>query len=357
MKKIKTLSYPLFDLPSPSSINLMWNFGFLLGTLLVIQIITGIFLSMNYIQSERGAFCSIIHIIRDINTGWLSRLVHSNTASLFFIGLIIHLMRGVFFGSFRRKKSTWLSGTRILIISIATAFFGYVLPWGQISYWGATVITNIASAIPYLGKIIVEWMWGNFSVREPTLNRFFSIHFLLPFVIVIIVLVHLILLHSTGSSNPIGSKEEMDKIEFHQEFSTKDTIFLITVLMMLIILISVKPQVFIDPENMNEANSIKAPVHIQPEWYFLFAYAILRSIPSKLGGIVALISSITVFYLIRVKVINTTRNKFSPWGKTKIAVFISSFIVLTFIGSKPVEEPYVLIRKVWGAIYFLSILL
>jgi len=354
MKIIKTSLKPLSDLPSPSSIRFLWNFGFLLGLLLFLQIISGVILSINFIPSEIEAFQSIIHIIRDSNFGWINRLIHSNTASLFFIRLFIHMGRGIFYRSQKRKNKTWLRGSIIFVISIATAFFGYVLPWGQISYWGATVITNIVSAVPYMGKIIVEWLWGNFSVSQPTLNRFFSIHFLLPFIIIATVIIHIILLHRTGSRNPLGIKEAMDKIEFHSNFTFKDTIFLLITLILLIRIIINSPNLFIDPENINEANPIKAPVHIQPEWYFLFAYAILRSIPSKLGGIIALLLSVLIIMVIPIKRLKLYRRKFSPNLKIKLSLFFLSFLSLTFIGIKPVENPYTLVGKVFRIIYFIA---
>jgi len=357
MKEIKKISKPLTELPSPSSISFLWNFGFLLGILLTLQIISGVILSINFIQSEAEAFLSIVHIIRDSNRGWINRFIHSNIASLFFIRLIIHISRGIFYYSHQRKKETWLRGSSIFAVSIATAFFGYVLPWGQISYWGATVITNIVSAIPYIGKRLVEWLWGNFSVRQPTLNRFFSIHFLLPFIILALVLDHIILLHKTGSSNPLGTKEDIDKIEFHVSFTNKDSIFLTLVTIVLITVISNNPNLFIDPENINEANPMKAPVHIQPEWYFLFAYAILRSIPSKLGGIIALAFSILVIFVIPIKPNNKNRKKFSPWKKTFYSIFTLSFLILTIIGRKPVEDPYVIVGKTFRVVYFTSIVL
>lgn len=357
MKNIKKISKTITDLPSPSSIRFLWNFGFILGILLSVQIITGVILSINYIQSELEAFPSIIHIIRDTNNGWINRLIHSNTASLFFIRLLTHIGRGIFYGSFKTKSLTWLRGSTIFLISMATAFFGYVLPWGQMSYWGATVITNIVSALPYVGKDLVEWLWGNFSISQPTLNRFFSIHYLLPVILSITTVHHIFTLHKTGRSNPTGNIESLEKVEFHPIFTNKDTIFLIAVSIALLSIITNLPNYFIDPENINEANPIKAPVHIQPEWYFLFAYAILRSIPSKLGGIVAIVSSIVIIFFVSIKKADINRRKFSPKRKIKTLAILFSFVTLTFIGRKPVEEPYISTGKFLSTSYFLSILI
>ena len=356
MKRYKKLLTPLIDLPTPISIRFVWNFGFLLGILLLVQIVTGVVLSMRYIQSSGEAFLSIIYIIRDCNNGWLIRLFHSNVASFFFMRIRVHLLRGVFFTSFKGKVNAWVRGSTILLVSIATAFFGYVLPWGQMSYWGATVITNIISALPYIGTILVEWLWGNFSVSQPTLNRFFSIHFFLPIFILVLIFVHIIFLHLTGSSNPIGIKESVDKVEFNIKFLIKDFIFLVFILLFILGVVINLPDLFIDPENINEANPMKAPIHIQPEWYFLFAYSILRSIPSKLGGVVFLIFSIGMYYIFPLKLVKENRRKFSPKRKVCFIIFIVSIVLLTYIGSKPVEDPYLLVSKVARVFYFLFVL-
>nr|YP_002317282.1 cytochrome b [Steganacarus magnus]ACH41155.1 cytochrome b [Steganacarus magnus] len=352
MKLMKFYTSPLFDLPTPFSINLFWNFGFILGFITTIQVISGLFLSMLFIPSESDAFFSIIHIMRDSNSGWFIRLIHSNVASLIFLCVYIHLARGLYTSSFKTKSHAWNSGVTIFIIVMAAAFFGYVLPWGQMSYWGATVITNIASAIPYIGIYLVKWMWGNFSVSQPTLNRFFSIHFIVPFFMLMMMVIHIILLHSTGSSNPMGSKEDMEKIEFQIMFTIKDFLFFSSIFSLVFISISNYPDIFMDPENMNEANPLKAPVHIQPEWYFLFAYAILRSITSKLGGVLALIFSILILFFIQIKGLSKVSGKFSPIVKLSFWIKVSSFLILTFVGMKPVELPFSVIGKVSSFLYF-----
>nr|AEO18325.1 cytochrome b [Ricania marginalis] len=292
-RKLTPINNFIIDLPSPSNISTWWNFGSLLGICLMMQIITGIFLSMHYTPNINNAFKSVIHITRDVNYGWLIRNIHANGASLFFLLTFLHAGRGLYYGSFKLKK-TWISGTIIMLTLMATAFLGYVLPWGQMSFWGATVITNLISAIPYMGEMIVKWMWGGFAVDNPTLNRFFSFHFILPFITALIVITHLIFLHETGSSNPLGTKNNIDKIPFHPYFTIKDILGMIIVITLFTFIINTNPFITMDPENFTPANPMVTPIHIQPEWYFLFAYAILRSIPNHLGGVVALFLSIVI---------------------------------------------------------------
>nr|YP_009987581.1 cytochrome b [Tropidocephala brunnipennis]QBZ38054.1 cytochrome b [Tropidocephala brunnipennis] len=357
MKKMNLLNKFLINLPTPSNISYLWNFGSILGVCLLIQLISGIFLSMHYAPSINYAFESVIHINRNVNYGWLMRLIHANGASLFFFMMFIHTGRGIYYGSFLKKK-VWFSGTLIMLTLMGTAFLGYVLPWGQMSFWGATVITNLLSAIPYLGKFLVNWIWGGFSVDNPTLNRFFSLHFLLPFMLTMMILMHLIFLHEKGSSNPLGLKNKIDKISFHPYFSIKDIYgFCVTLLMFTIILFKF-PFLFNDPENFTPANSMVTPPHIQPEWYFLFAYAILRSIPNKLGGVMALLMSILIILTLPF----TMNDKFKSLNmyihkKILFLLFTGIFILLTWIGAKPVEPPYIFTSQILTILYFMFFLL
>nr|YP_009468951.1 cytochrome b [Changeondelphax velitchkovskyi]AVC55485.1 cytochrome b [Changeondelphax velitchkovskyi] len=351
-KNLKPLNNFLINLPTPNNISYWWNFGSILGLCLMIQLISGIFLSMHYTPSINSAFNSMIHITRDTNFGWLLRITHANGASMFFFFLFIHTGRGMYYGSFLKIK-VWISGTLIMLILMATAFLGYVLPWGQMSFWGATVITNLLSAIPYLGNTLVSWIWGGFSVENPTLNRFFSFHFILPFILCVIILFHLIFLHEKGSSNPLGLKNKIDKISFHPYFSIKDT-YGFTMMILIFLLINFKtPFLFNDPENFTPANPMVTPPHIQPEWYFLFAYAILRSIPNKLGGVMALFLSIVI--ILTLPLTMNLKFKSSSMYLTKKILFLmfcGSFILLTWIGAKPVEPPFIFLGQVLTMIYF-----
>lgn len=292
--------------------------------------------------------------MQDIKTGWVTRIIHINGASLFFVLLYIHTARGLYFNSTINQKKVWLSGVMILLAVIATAFLGYVLPWGQISFWGATVITGVLSAIPLVGRDLVTWIWGGPSVSQPTLNRFFSLHFLLPMIITVIVLIHLILLHEKGSSNPSNIKTRTDKLKFSPLFLVKDTIPIILIAISLTRIISLTPNILGDVENFNMANPLVAPVHIQPEWYFLFAYVVLRSIPSKLGGVVALGASILILAPLVVK--KRTPKKFSPHKKIKFWTLVSIVLVLTWIGAKSVERPFEGIGQIYTVLYFSSVM-
>nr|AYQ18968.1 cytochrome b [Discolomatidae sp. 3 ACP-2013] len=354
---IKIFNNSLIDLPSPSNFSSMWNFGSLLGLMLMIQIITGLLLASHYCPNIEFAFNSIIHICRDVNYGWLYRTLHANGASLFFIFLYIHISRGMYYNSFNLKY-TWMTGVTIFFLIMATAFLGYVLPWGQMSFWGATVITNMMSAIPYLGNSIVQWLWGGFSVNNPTLNRFFTFHFILPFIISALVLIHLLFLHQTGSNNPLGSNSNNDKIPFHPYYTWKDLMGIIITLFILMMLTLLYPYILSDPDNFTPANPLITPIHIQPEWYFLFAYAILRSIPNKLGGVIALIMSIFILYLL--PFINNKKiksNQFYPLNKSMFWMFITIFILLTWIGARPVENPYILTGQILTFLYFFYFLI
>nr|QNP10121.1 cytochrome b [Ochthebius colveranus] len=343
----------LIDLPSPSNISSWWNFGSLLGMCLMIQIITGLFLAMHYTADINLAFNSVIHICRDVNYGWLIRTLHANGASFFFICIYLHIGRGLYYGSYNLIM-TWIMGVVILFIVMATAFLGYVLPWGQMSFWGATVITNLLSAIPYLGNQIVQWLWGGFAVDNATLTRFFTLHFILPFIISALVMIHLMFLHQTGSNNPLGFNSNIDKIPFHPYFSFKDIFGFIIMLMMLIMLTLINPYMLGDPDNFIPANPLVTPIHIQPEWYFLFAYAILRAIPNKLGGVIALVMSIAILiFMPFMNYKNMQSNQFYPINKILFWTLVTLVILLTWIGARPVEDPYILISQILTVLYFL----
>nr|YP_010510819.1 cytochrome b [Chortoglyphus arcuatus]UBQ34116.1 cytochrome b [Chortoglyphus arcuatus] len=341
----------LEKLPTPFSISFMWNMGFILGMVLTMQIITGIVLSMNYIPSTEMGFWSVIHIMRDTHPGWAMRYIHMNGASLFFISMYIHIARGIYFNSPSKLPMVWISGVLILLVSMGSAFLGYVLPWGQMSFWGATVITSMISAIPYMGKPMTLWIWGNFSVSQPTLNRFFSLHFILPLVVLSLVLGHLIFLHQSGSSNPTGTNPNYDKMKFFPYFMVKDTNPAILIMMLFTVLLSLTPNILGDVENFNPASATTTPTHIQPEWYFLFSYAILRSIPSKLGGVIAMLGSILILLILTTKK-ESMNKKFNPNKKMMFWVFLSTMGLLTWIGMNPIEPPLVEIGQALTAVYF-----
>nr|YP_002929359.1 cytochrome b [Chrysochroa fulgidissima]ACF04030.1 cytochrome b [Chrysochroa fulgidissima] len=349
---IKIVNGSLVDLPTPTNISTWWNFGSLLGLCLSIQIITGVFLAMHYTANIESAFSSVIHICRDVNYGWLLRIIHANGASFFFICLYLHVGRGLYYGSYNLHL-TWSIGVIILFVVMATAFLGYVLPWGQMSFWGATVITNLLSAIPYLGTDIVQWLWGGFALDNATLTRFFTLHFLLPFVIMALAIIHLLFLHQTGSNNPIGLNSNIDKVPFHPYFSTKDLAGFILMIIALVTLSLSNPFLLGDPENFTPANPLVTPVHIQPEWYFLFAYAILRSIPNKLGGVIALVMSIAILLIMPFSNKKKMQSsQFYPMNKILIWMFFTNTILLTWIGARPVEDPYILTGQILTVTYF-----
>nr|WGM81076.1 cytochrome b [Acerbas sarala chinensis] len=349
---IKILNNSLIDLPSPSNISSWWNFGSLLALCLIIQILTGLFLSMYYTANMELAFYSVNYTCRNVNYGWLIRTLHANGASFFFICIYLHIGRGIYYESFNFKY-TWLVGILILFILMATAFMGYVLPWGQMSFWGATVITNLLSAIPYLGTILVQWIWGGFAVDNPTLTRFYSFHFLFPFIILMMTMIHLIFLHQTGSNNPLGINSNLDKIPFHPFFTFKDLIGMIIILFFLLMLTLLNPYLLGDPDNFTPANPLVTPVHIQPEWYFLFAYAILRSIPNKLGGVIALIMSIMILMILPFTFNKKIQGiQFYPLNQILFWSLISTILLLTWIGARPVEPPFIIIGQLLTIIYF-----
>nr|YP_009526718.1 cytochrome b [Meloimorpha japonica]AXY63922.1 cytochrome b [Meloimorpha japonica] len=350
---IKIFNSALIDLPTPSTISAWWNFGSLLGICLMIQIITGLFLAMHYTADISLAFNSVNHICRDVNYGWLIRTLHANGASFFFICIYLHVGRGMYYKSYN-LYITWSIGVLILFLTMATAFMGYVLPWGQMSFWGATVITNLLSAIPYLGIDLVQWVWGGFAVDNATLSRFFAFHFLLPFAILAMVMIHLMFLHQTGSTNPMGLNSNLDKIPFHPYFSFKDIVGLIIMTFTLTILSLNNPYLLSDPDNFTPANPLVTPIHIQPEWYFLFAYAILRSIPNKLGGVLALVLSIAILFLMPFMKNNKFQGiQFYPLNQLLFWTFVATMMLLTWIGARPVEAPYVITGQTLTIMYFL----
>lgn len=349
---ISPVNSVIIDLPSPSNISYLWNFGSLLGLCLGVQIVTGIFLAMHYSADVSIAFSSVTHILEDVNYGFILKYLHANGASAFFICVYVHIARGLYYGSYLRAH-LWFSGITIFLIMMLTAFIGYVLPWGQMSFWGATVITNFVSAIPYIGDDIVQWIWGGFSVSNATLNRFFSLHYLFPFILALLAVIHIVLLHEHGSNSPIGINPNSDKVPFHSYFSSKDVYGFVLLFILLSFLVFYVPNYLGDPENYIKANPLVTPVHIMPEWYFLFAYAILRAIPNKLGGVIALVLSVLILAVL--PYVHTSYIKglsFRPLGKVFYWFFIVNFILLTWIGSKPVEDPYIFIGQLSSIFYF-----
>nr|SSX17080.1 cytochrome b [Teinopalpus imperialis] len=349
---MKIINGSLIDLPSPSNISSWWNFGSLLALCLIMQIITGLFLTMYYSANIEMAFYSVNYICRNVNYGWLIRTLHANGASFFFICIYLHIGRGIYYESFNLKY-TWIIGIIILFILMATAFMGYVLPWGQMSFWGATVITNLLSAIPYLGTMLVNWIWGGFAVDNATLTRFYSFHFLLPFILLMLTMIHLLFLHQTGSNNPLGINSNLDKIPFHPFFTFKDMIGFLLLLLMLTLLTLTNPYLLGDPDNFIPANPLVTPIHIQPEWYFLFAYAILRSIPNKLGGVIALVMSILILIILPFSFNKKMQGiQFYPINQMFFWTMISTIILLTWIGARPVEDPYIITGQLLTLMYF-----
>nr|YP_009427761.1 cytochrome b [Baicalia turriformis]ASU96512.1 cytochrome b [Baicalia turriformis] len=354
---LKMMNNVLIDLPAPSNLSIWWNFGSLIGLCLGIQIMTGLFLAMHYTDHVELAFSSVIHITRDVNYGWFLRTLHANGASWFFICIYFHIGRSMYYSSYVNVH-TWNIGVILLFLAMATAFLGYVLIWAQMSFWGATVITNLLSAIPYIGKMLVEWVWGGFAVDNATLSRFFTLHFLLPFTIAAMTMLHLLFLHETGSNNPLGLNSDAEKLPFHSYYSFKDLVGFIILLLGLLMLVLFQPQLLSDPENFIPANPLVTPIHIQPEWYFLFAYAILRSIPNKLGGVIALIMSVMILFLLpALHQAKFRSNAFYPVNQILFWSFVGIFSILTWIGACPVEAPYEQIGQAFTTLYFMYFLI
>ena len=352
------LASHIVDYPTPVNLNYFWSFGSAAGICLVIQLLTGIFLAMHYTTHVSFAFNSVEHIMRDVNNGWLIRYLHANGASLFFIVVYSHIFRGLYFGSYIAPRGLlWASGVIIFVAMMATAFMGYVLPWGQMSFWGATVITNLFSAIPFIGSTIVEWLWGGFSVDNATLNRFFSLHYLLPFVIAGITILHLTLLHQEGSNNPLGINTNIDYISFYPYFYVKDLFAFFILILFFSFLVFFSPNMLGHPDNYIPANPLVTPAHIVPEWYFLPFYAILRSIPDKLGGVVAMGAAILVLLTLPLTTLSDLRSSsFRPIYSIFYWFLVADFLLLGWIGQKPVEDPYSDIGLYATIYYFLTLL-
>lgn len=347
--------------PAPRNLNYWWNFGSLAGLVLVIMILSGLFLAMSYTPHVDYAFNSVERIMRDVNYGWLLRYLHANGASMFFIVVFIHIFRGLYYGSYKPPREVlWWLGLIIMLLMMATAFMGYVLPWGQMSFWGATVITNLFSAIPVVGEHIVVWLWGGFSVDNPTLNRFFALHFLLPFVIVGVVIVHIWALHTSRSNNPLGIdvKSPQDTLPFHPYYTIKDLFGMGVFLMFYCVFVFWFPNLLGHPDNYIPANPMVTPAHIVPEWYFLPFYAILRAVPDKLGGVLLMFASIGVLALLPWLDTSKVRScTFRPIYKWFFWLFLADCIVLGYVGGKPAEEPYITIGQFATAWYFAHLLI
>nr|AME17934.1 cytochrome b [Cyclina sinensis] len=349
---LKVLSSVLYDLPAPVNLTIFWNFGSLLGVCLVVQIVSGLLMAVHYTPEVGQAFDSVVHIMRDVNGGWFLRSMHANGASFFFMCIYLHIGRGVFYHSFFMTH-TWLVGCTLYLLLMAIAFTGYVLPWGQMSFWGATVITNLFGAIPYIGPSLMEWLWGGFCVGDATLKRFFVFHFLAPFILFVLVGIHIIFLHDTGSNNPLGVDSDAEAIPFHSYYTLKDLVGIVFMVGILMMICLCEPDLFSDPTNYMPADPMKTPLHIQPEWYFLFAYTILRSIPHKLGGVLALAGSVIILYFLPFYPKSLWRgSQYNPLAQAVFWVFVGNFIILTFIGMCPVEYPFEFIGMLASLIYF-----
>ena len=353
---IKIINGTLIDLPTPANLSVNWNYGSLLGLILVIQLVTGIVLAMRFSGHSSISFDSVIMIYQDANYGWLIRLVHSTGASFFFLFLYLHIGRGLYYGSYVYPE-LWNVGVAIYLILMGTAFLGYVLPWGQMSYWAATVITNLLSAIPLLGPVLVEWVWGGFAVGNPTLTRFFALHYLLPFVVSALVIIHIFFLHMHGRSNPLGVRSAVNKVPFHYYYSVKD-LYVYFVFMFVFMFVTLNYGYnLIDAENFIPANPLVTPTHIQPEWYFLFAYAILRSIPNKLGGVLGLVLSVMFLFVFTISSSSLIFRgiNFSPLARFTFWRFVANFLLLTWLGSCPAETPYTEVALFCTVLYFVLI--
>jgi quinol-cytochrome oxidoreductase complex cytochrome b subunit len=344
----------IIDYPTATNISYLYGFGSLAGLMLVVQILTGIFLAMHYTAHIDLAFSSVEHIMRDVNNGWLIRYAHANGASFFFLVVYIHIARGLYYGSYMTpREHLWASGVVIFILMMATAFIGYVLPWGQMSFWGATVITNLFSAIPLIGDSIVQWLWGGFSVDNATLNRFYSLHYLLPFLIAGLVIAHLVLLHTNGNTNPLGIESKTDTVPFYPYLYVKDLFGFIVLMTIFTFVVYFYPNSLGHPDNYIPANPMVTPPHIVPEWYFLPFYAVLRSIPDKLGGVLAMGGALVVLLLM--PLLNTSEIRstaFRPIFRKLYWFLIMDFLILGWIGGNEVETPYIEIGQIATILYF-----
>ncbi|HYD70197.1 cytochrome b [Azospirillum sp.] len=355
------LNHEYNEYPMPKNVNYLWAFGAIAGMMLVIMIASGLFLAMQYAANTTVAFDSVERIMRDVNYGWLIRYIHANGASMFFIAVYIHIFRGLYYGSYKAPREIlWMLGVVIMLLMMATAFMGYVLPWGQMSFWGATVITNLFSAFPIVGDPIVTWLWGGFSVDNPTLNRFFALHFLLPFVILAVVILHVAALHVSGSNNPLGiePKGPQDTVPFNPYVTLKDGFAIVVFLIFYAAFVFFAPNFMGHPDNYIPANPLVTPAHIVPEWYFLPFYAILRAIPDKLGGVLAMFGAIAVLFVLPWLDTSRVRScKFRPIYRNFFWILVIDALVLGYIGSRPAEQPYILIGQIATAYYFFHFLI
>lgn len=356
---LSVLNDHIIDYPTPSNLNYFWSFGSIAGICLVVQIATGIFLAMHYTPHVDLAFLSVEHIMRDVEGGWLLRYMHANGASMFFIVVYIHMFRGLYYGSYASPRELlWCVGVVILLLMIITAFIGYVLPWGQMSFWGATVITSLASAIPVVGDSIVTWLWGGFSVDNATLNRFFSLHYLLPFIIAGASIVHLAALHQYGSNNPLGTNSTIDRVRFYPYFYVKDLVSWVAFAIFFSFFVYFYPNLLGHPDNYIPANPMSTPAHIVPEWYFLWVYAILRSIPNKLAGVAAI--ALVFISLLALPFLNTSpirSSNFKPIHRKFFWLIVADTVLLSWIGQKPVEDPYIFIGQAASVFFFFYFLI
>nr|UPX89247.1 cytochrome b [Lithoredo abatanica] len=350
---VKAVAGSLYDLPVPANLSYLWNFGSLLGCCLVLQITTGIFLAMHYTPYALEAFNSVISIMRDVKGGWVLRGFHANGASFFFIMIYVHIGRGLYYHSFCLKK-TWVVGVHMFILLMLVAFTGYVLPWGQMSYWAATVITNLVTAVPMIGEVLVGYIWGAPTVCDATLKRFYVFHMYAPFLLALLSGVHMIYLHETGSGNPLGVSTDADSVPFHPYYTYKDLFGVVLFLGGISAVVLYSPDLFSDPENFIPADPTKTPIHIQPEWYFLFAYAILRSVPNKLGGVILLVLSVAVLYLMPLSLVPMVKGcQFNYVAQVLFWLFVFNFVLLTYFGTCTVEYPFDQVPMVSTAFYFL----
>ena len=356
---VSPLNDHLIEYPTPSNLSYWWGFGSLAGICLMLQILTGIFLAMHYTPHVDLAFMSVEHIMRDVEGGWFLRYMHANGASMFFIVVYLHMFRGLYYGSYSSPRElVWIVGVVIFLLMILTAFIGYVLPWGQMSFWGATVITSLASAIPVVGDEITHWLWGGFSVDNATLNRFFSLHYLLPFIIAGASIVHLAALHQYGSNNPLGTLGTVDKVPFYPYFYAKDLVGWVSFALFFSLFVYFYPNLLGHPDNYIPANPMSTPAHIVPEWYFLPVYAILRSIPNKLGGVAAI--ALVFISLLALPFLNTSAirsSSFRPLHKKLFWLLVADCVLLGWIGCQPVEAPYVTIGQLASVFFFFYFLI